>query len=257
MKHFLMLCTVLGTLGTASVFAQTSQDALTALANRIAEKRAQVEALSSDLDLVKTEYNERLRSFASRQADLETQIQREQLRLTQLERDLADLRSRLGSDRVRLGDAVPLVRRILARTKEHVRQGLPFQVEARLGDLQTLERLLEDQNLDPASLLARVWNQLEAEYRLTGESGLYRQTVRVGGREQMVEVARLGMALLYFRAFDGQVGWARRLRDTWVFEPVTTDEDRKRINDLYEALRKNLREGYFPLPNPFARGDQP
>lgn len=252
------LALILGVLVLGPLAAQSSQDALTALAVKITEKRTQVETLSNDLDLLKAGYNEQLRSLAAQKADVETQINREKLRLDQLDRDLAEVRNRMQANRDKLGDSLPLVRRVLGQAKAQILAGLPFQISGRVSEVESLERLLEGGGIDAGTLLARVWNLLEAEYRLSGENGLYRQTVSVEGREQMSEVARLGMVFLYFRTPDGKVGAAVPSSSGWSYRVETQTESRKQIEVLFDSLRKNLKEGYFPLPNPtFVREVKP
>ncbi len=237
--------------GAPSLAAQSSQEALTALAVRITEKRTQVETLSTDLDQVKAAYNEQLRSLAARKADLEIQLNREKLRVEQLDRDLAEARGRIQSDKTDLGDSLPAAKTVLIRLKAAIGAGIPFQTEGRLQEVENLERLLDEGNLEPGGFLARVWNQLEAEYRLTGDNGLYRQKVTLDGQEQMVEVARLGMSLLYLRTLDDHYGLAAPRDGGWVFRTLPEGDDAKRIKALFDGLRKNLKEGFFPLPNPF------
>ena len=231
--------------------AQATQDALTALATRISEKRAQVETLTSELDLVKADYNERLRSLASQRADLETQIKREQLRVEQIGRDMAEVRSRISTKKSDLGDTLPLAKRVLANLKASVQKGIPFQTEGRVAEIESLERLVLAGNLDASGFLARVWNQLEAEYRLSSDNGLYRQKVILAGREQMVEVARLGLVLIYFRTLDDHFGMAVPRDGAWEFVLSPDSQEIKKITALFDGLRKNLKEGYFPLPNPY------
>lgn len=244
------LALILGTLSLTSVVAQSSQDALTTLAVKITEKRTQVETLSNDLDLLKAGYNEQLRSLAAQKADVETQINREKLRLDQLDRDLAEVRNRMQANRDKLGDSLPLVKSVLERTRKHIQAGIPFQVPGRVAEVESLERLLEGGGVEAGTLLARAWNLLEAEYRLSGENGLYRQTIEVDGREQLVEVARLGMVFLYFRTPDGKVGASIPADTGWTYRAETRPEARKQIEVLFDSLRKNLKEGYFPLPHP-------
>lgn len=247
---------MLGILG-ASLGAQNSQDALSTLAVKIAEKRGRVETLSGELDLLKADYNETLRSLATQRADLETQIKREELRIAQMNRDLEEIRLRTRSQAADLRGALPLARRTLEVLENRVKTGLPFQVDQRLSSLKTLQGLLEEGRLDSGSLLARVWNEMESEYRLTGETGLYRQRIVLEGQEQLVDVARLGMVLLYFKTFDERYGVAVPLGNTWEFRLLTDREAQKPVAELFDALRKNLKEGYFLLPNPNALETQP
>lgn len=231
-----------------------AQDALANLASRIAEKRSQVETLSNELELTKTEYNEQLRSLATQQADLETQINRERMRLQQIEQDLEKARSRIDTNRATIEDVRPLVARVLADTRSYIASGLPFKVDERLAEVDTLERLLAEGNLESENTLARVWNLVESEFRLTAESGLYRQTIVVDGRSQLSEVARLGMVLLYFRTFDGSYGYAVSQESEWRYRVAEDRDTEARIATLFDMLRRNLREGFFQLPNPMSRG---
>lgn len=240
--------------GLVPAGAQSSQDALSTLAKTISEKRGRVETLSSELDLLKADYNETLRSLASQRADLETQIKREELRLAQLGRDLEEVQIRTKSRNADLSILLPVAEKSLEVLEDRMKTGIPFQVDQRLSEIRTLRELMEEGRLDAGSLLARVWNEIESEYRLTAESGLYRQRIVLGGQEQMVEVIRLGMVLMYFRTFDERFGMAVRGASGWEYKLLDSRDDQKLVSELYEALRKNLKEGYFLLPNPGLTG---
>ena len=245
---------MLGVLGAGTLAAQDSQDALSVLAAKISEKRGRVETLSNDLDLLKADYNEDLRSQAAQRADVETQIKREELRIAQMKRDLEEYRSRMTGQKADLRGALPMTLKILDTLETRIKAGIPFQADSRIREVKTLRDLLAEGRLDSGSVLARVWNLLESEYRLTSESGLYRQRILLEGQEQLVEVARLGMVLLYFKTFDARYGVAVPGTLGWDFLLLKDTEDQKRVADLYEALRKNIKEGYFPLPNPQTLG---
>ena len=239
----------------ASIYAEDSQDALSNLAAQIAEKRAEVESLSSRLSLVKTDYNEQLRSLATQQTDIETQIKREELRLEQVRRDISEYEARLRDNRASMQQIRPVLIKALGGLSEYTAKGLPFQVDERLLEIDRLEKLTEDSRTDPGMLLARIWNLIESEFRLTSESGIYRQTIIVEGESQLVEVARLGMALMYFRTFDGRYGAAVPESGGWRYVYINGREEVNQVDELFTAIRKNLREGYFELPNPLSIQD--
>jgi hypothetical protein len=69
------------------------------------------------------------------------------------------------------------------------------------------------------------------------------------GEEQLVEVVRLGMALLYFKTWDDRYGYAVPVSTGWEFR-VASKREQQQIAVLYNSFRKNLREGFFYLPNP-------
>jgi hypothetical protein len=95
---------------------------------------------------------------------------------------------------------------------------------------------------------------VDSEFRLATESGIYQQTVTVGGESKLADVARLGTVLLYFRTFDGQSGYAVPAGDGWEYRLATSREEQEQIANLFESLRRNLREGFFDVPNPYGEG---
>lgn len=236
---------------SGTVFAQTSQEVLSNLAARITEKRSEVESLSTELELAKTEYNERLRSLATQKADVETQMKREEIRLIQIEQDLKEYRARISESRSSMEEIEPLIAQVLLQTKQYISTALPFKVNERMSEVDTLERLLREGSLETGKILARVWNLLESEFRMTSESGLYKQDIVVAGQPQLVEVARLGMTFMYFKTLDGKYGYVFPTDGRgWEYRVVKERENEEKIAVLFDSLRKNLREGYFELPNP-------
>jgi hypothetical protein len=237
------------------LFSQTTQEVLANLAGQIAERRARVEALSDQVQQTRDEYNERVRSLSTQIADVEVQINREELRLDQIEQDLDAARQAIAEAQGSVADVEPMVATILTQLRTYITNALPFQTEDRLAEVSNLETLLADGSLEPQTIVTRTWNTVEAEFRLTQESGLFRQTILVGGERQLAEVARLGMVMLYFRTFDEQFGYA--VPDGsggWDYAIAPTREERDSIENLFDSLRRNLREGFFTLPNPYDGG---
>jgi hypothetical protein len=148
----------------------------------------------------------------------------------------------------------PLLAEMLPRARDSVRAGIPFQEEGRLGELEEIERLAASGDLGPFSAVSRLWNFLDGELRLSEDIGLYRQAIRMEGELMLAEVARLGMVLLYFRTLDGEYGYAVPSADGWTYRKAQSGEERRQIADLFDSLRKNLRQGYFDLPNPLVGG---
>ena len=225
--------------------------ALQALAQRISEKRAELEELSDELDLAKTEFNEQLRSLSTQTADVEALINREELRLAQVEDDIAEVQREI--ERAQSGslDVSPVVDELTERVRSYIEAGIPFQRSQRLETVATIERLRADGSLGDQTALTRLWNIVDSEFRLVGDSGLYRQTISLQGEEKLAEVARLGMVLLYFRTLDGQVGTAIPVDGSYRYETVADPDSRGQIEELFDALQRNLRQGFFTVPNPY------
>lgn len=236
------------------VFPQTTQEVLSNLAQQIVERRARVETLSDEVAQTREAYAEQVRSLAAQIADVEVQTNRERLQLLQLDQDLERARAEIAAAEGSVTDVEPIVRTALAAYRTYVREALPFQTEDRLAEIDNLEQILDDGNVEPRTVLTRLWNTVQSEFRLAGESGLFRQTIEVEGESQLAEVARLGMVLMYFRTFDDRYGYVVPVGGgRWEYLVATNREEARQISELFEGLRRNLREGFFDLPNPYGR----
>jgi hypothetical protein len=226
------------------------------LAADLARLRGETEQLAAALETEKEEARMALRGLLAQKTELELELRREEVRLAQLRERAAERRERAAAD-VAARDALrPAVAAAVGELAAVVRAGLPFHPTERAAQLEQLGAHLEDGLLTPHQAVARLWDRVEDELRLTRESGLYRQVVPVDcppGRtcpeaEALVDVVRVGMVGLLFRAPDGRLGRADRTADGWGF-PVFRDEaDRARTAALFDAFGKQVRTGFFELP---------
>jgi len=226
-------------------------DDIDAQAARLAALRADVETLSSDLELEKEDLRGRLRAIEAQNVDLEVQIRREELRLERLlaeeQKQQALLDDAQGGD-----DLTPVVREGLDAFRASVRAGLPFKVEDRLASLDALDAKLTDRSLSAEQASARLWAFAEDERRLSRENALGRQVISLGGEELLVDTARLGMVALYYRTPEGAFGQAVPVGDGWTWQPLTGAAEAEQVSALFDALAKGVRVGFFTLPTPLA-----
>ena len=238
-----------------TAFSQTkTDDPLSVLAGRIAEKRARVEALSSQVEDTKIKYNEDLRSLETQITDVEIQINREQLRLNQIERDIQAARNEIQASRTSFEKAKPMAARLLLQLHSYVENGFPFQKEERLKAVEQMQNLLDENSVEPEVILTRAWNMVESEFRLASEAGIYRQIVTLAGEDQLAEVAKVGSVFLYFKTFDENYGYTVFTGNDWEYCLAADREERQQIAALFDALRRNLQQGFFTLPNPNTAG---
>lgn len=218
-----------------------------AQAEQLASLRAEVETLSSELSADKDEARARQRAIEAQKVELEVQLRRQELRLERLVAEEAAQRAAIQGG----GEASPAVRAVvlqgIATFEGEVRAGLPFQSEARLRALDELRGKLSTDTLSPEQAAARLWAFAEDERRLSRENALARQVIEWRGEEVLVDVARIGMAALYWQAPDGAVGVARREGAGWQWLELTGD-DAEAVGDLFTALEKGIHTGWFNLP---------
>ena len=65
-----------------------------------------------------------------------------------------------------------------------------------------------------------------------------------------MDVARMGMVAMYFRTPDGGTGYAERAQGGgWAYRRAASSADEQRIRSLFDALEKQIRVGWFEVPN--------
>lgn len=229
-----------------------------ALAAALSKIRIETEALSQDVDSRREEMKNRLRQVAAQKAELEMELAREEMRLKQLRVEKAERVSEAADDTNRNALLEPVVMRSIDILKSVVATALPFKREERLEELDKIRQQRMDGLLSSADATARLWDRVEDELRLAGENGIYRQTVTVDGKEMLVDVARIGMVMLFYKTKDGRVGKAVRQGDSWTYAAIKDLEDKKKVEFLFDAFKKQIRTGFFELPEALrAAGEAP
>ena len=100
----------------------------------------------------------------------------------------------------------------------------------------------------------RLWAFIEDEFRITKDNAIQRQTIDLDGEKMLADVAKLGTVMLLFRTDDGRFGTVRKDGMSWRFEVADNEDDQKRIATLFDALGKQIRQGFFELPNALIAG---
>ncbi|GAB6068499.1 hypothetical protein JCM13664_18190 [Methylothermus subterraneus] len=222
---------------------------LAPMARKLAELRAEVDRLQQELDQAKADQHQKLDALGAQIAQLEAEKRRQELALQKLKSEWEAVSQTAPTAANTDAELTQTLRQAIAALRRYVETGLPFKRSERLEALRELEAKL-DNAASPKKLASELWALIEDELRLTRENGLYRQILPVEGNPALVEVAKLGMVLLFFQTPDGRYGLARRQGNDWEYVTVASKDDRQRIAALMESLRKQIRQGYFELPNP-------
>lgn len=223
-------------------------DELGTMAKRMSELRGQVESMSDDLSSRKNDMQEQLRSFARQKAELELEIQREDTRLAKMRQAVAEKRAVVDVLKVQNQALAPTFDSQVAAVRGYIEGSLPFRTKDRLAELDKLTDQVKSGLLAPPRALNRLWGFIEDELRMTRESGMFTQPVVVNGKEQLADVVRLGMVILYYRTPDQQFGHSVRENGAWRFRAIDDDDGRKQVRALFDTFKKQIRTGYFELP---------
>jgi chromosome segregation ATPase len=218
------------------------------LTERLITLRGQVDELQSELDIRREEHKNRMAYLTAQLADLEASRDRENLRVTQLEEDLEEMRTEIAEAGVSSESLEPFVRNQISALREQVRSGFPFKVQERLAELEELETQLDNGVITAQRAVNRLWAFIEDEFRISRENAIYSQSIALNGENVLVDVAKIGSVMMYFRTRDLEYGRAVATPQGWRFELLDTAKDQEKVARLFDSLRKQIRQGFFELP---------
>ena len=84
---------------------------------------------------------------------------------------------------------------------------------------------------------------------MTKEIGVFKQQIKIGEEVKLAKVAKIGTAMMFFLTPDEQVGYVKNADDTYTYVLANDEKSKEQILSLFDALQKQIRTGYFNLPN--------
>ncbi len=252
-KHGLKKISLMIGLIVAMFFAPMAMgsSSLDNLAKSLAKLLGEVEELHTQLDAEKEKHGSRMSALSSQLADLGVEERRQKMSIEKLQHSTEKITADSTQAEQSSEKLKPVLFEILADFKQHILTGFPFKIEDRIQAIENLENNIENQLIDPNKAVNQTWALIEDEIRLSRENGIYQQTILLDGEKILVDIAKLGSVFLFFQTRDNRTGMARRLNDSgWKFETTGAANDIERIASLFGALKKQIRQGYFELPNP-------
>lgn len=249
-RFALFLLITASTAYTATLSKDTlAQDATEALANRLIEMRGQVDELQNELNLKREEHKNRMAYLTAQQTELEASRDREALRIRQLEEELVKMQEQVAAAGGTSETLNPILYEYIEMLREQVRTGFPFKVSERLAELDEITMQLNAEVITAQRGFNRLWAFIEDELRVSRENAIYTQSIDLNGENVLVDIAKLGNAMMYFRTRDMNYGKAVQTASGWRFEVLDSATDQERVARLYDSLRKQIRQGYFELPD--------
>jgi phage shock protein A len=224
------------------------------LARSLAKIRGEVETLQTQLDTEKEKHGSRMARLNSQLADLSVEERRQKMNIEKLQNSIEKMTENAKKAEQSGETLKPVLLTVIAEYKRHIQTGFPFMMDDRIKALDDLEHNVANQLIDPNKAVSQAWSLIEDEIRLSKENGIYQQTILLNGEKVLVDIAKLGTVFLFFQTKDNRSGMARPSAEGgWRFETVENTDEIERIKVLFDSLKKQIRQGYFELPNPLRK----
>ncbi len=226
------------------------------LSKRLIELRGKVDDLSSELALRREEYRQQAKVLYARKSETQAELERQKGLVKRLQKKLEDNKQRLAQAGLSDARLTPVVLAAAEHLGRQIEQGLPYKREERLADVHELMEQVKSGVVPASKAAARLWALIEDELRLRRENGLFKQVIDLEGSQLLAEVARVGMVMMYFRTSDGRIGKVSKSREgKWRYTTLTDKSHTRQIEELMDAFRKQVRSGYFELPNALVQSE--
>lgn len=215
----------------------------------IMKLRADVEALYTKIDDNKDAYKAEMKSNTMQSADSEAQINRQETALKLAEAEMQKIQKKIADTSNKNESIKPMLLGAIDTLRTIITNGIPFKTTERLADLATLQKNLIDDVITEEKALSLIWASYDDTIRLTKEIGLFKQEITVDGETKLAKIAKLGSVMMFFATPDDKVGYVVKKGDKYTYKTITNKEDVIKIVNLFDSLQKQIRTGFFSLPN--------
>lgn len=238
---------VVALLGTTTLYASSEN-----MAESLMKLRAEVEQLDASINDEKDTYKAGMNSLLRQKNDLESVVAREDLKIKQIERELENVRKQISEAGKNTEGLKPLLLDALTLIQTNIKGSIPFKTEERIADIEKIRSQLQSDLVTPQKALALTWNAYGDAIRMSKENGIFKQTINIDGQDRLAEVARIGTVAMFFKLPDNTVGSAQKEVTGWTFKESIAKKEQDQILALFDSFKKQIRSGYFTLPNTIA-----
>jgi len=243
-KRLISISAVLA-ISNSSVYALENSEMI----KSIMELRSNVESLYTQIDDNKEAYRSQMKSYSLQISDNEAQINRQETSLKLTQQNIDETQKKLDEMGSATVDITPIVTEALDALEKEIKAGIPFKVEERIAALHQIKADLKNGNISQEKALALTWASYDDALRLTKEIGQFKQEIKLDGKATMAKIAKVGSLMMFFATPDDRVGYVKQDGKKYSYVVTTDKAERDQIIDLFDALQKQIRTGYFTLPN--------
>lgn len=244
-------------LATSVTLLSTSLSAKDDMVQSIMKLRAEVESLYTQIDDTKDAYKSKMKSYMMQITDNEAQINRLETAVKLSEQNIEKTREEMKAYSAKGEDLAPLIHHAIELLISEIKAGIPFKVDERVAAVTKIKTDMAAGNITQEKALALLWANYDDSIRLTKEIGLFKQEIEIDGTVTLSKIAKIGSIMMFFATPDDKVGYVKKDKNQYSYIVSNDEEERSKIVHLFDALQKQIRTGYFTLPNTLLlRGDK-
>jgi len=239
----------LWTLAVITTLVSTSVYAKDNMVNSIMKLRADVESYYTKIDENKDAYKSQMKSYTMQITDNEAQINRLETAIKLAEQNIEKTQADIQSFSSEGEDLKPLILNAIDLLVREIKAGIPFKVDERIAALMKIKSDMTEGSITQEKAMALVWANYDDALRLTKEIGLFKQDIQLDKETTLAKIAKIGSVMMFFATPDDKVGYVKKKGNGYRYVVEEDEEERAKIVHLFDSLQKQIRTGYFSLPN--------
>ncbi len=221
----------------------------TDLAQKLIELRAEVQMTADELEAEKKSISSSLQALTIEKGELESRKKLLKAQNTQMQKALIKKKEIVGGGDLKGFEGhLVAIENGVQTLMNYYEDAIPFQKESRLKRLVSLKEQFSKKEITVSEYLEKYWSILQDEIRLVESVEIQNDQVLLGGRTHQVKVLKFGMYQMYFKNFEGRIGYAKKENDGWVFELFDDSDLESGVNLLFLAKEKQIKGGNYNLP---------
>ena len=209
------------------------------LAEEVSAMRTDVESMAEALESQRLSNREELSRLRSERAELERKVRLERIRRDTLEKLIQERTQRVDDQEGRLLNMLAPIKRSVDAAKAYLKATMPFKREERFRQLNRIEADLAVTHPDLSRALTGLWRFVEEEEAMAREISFAQQVIELDGQRLLADVVRIGLALMYFRLPNGDMGWVVFGDQGWQYERINAAAAREAIVRLFKDVEQN------------------
>ncbi len=219
------------------------------LAEKLIELRAEVQTVADQLDAEKKFLNSSVQSLTIEKGELESRKKLLSLQNKEMRKTIAQKKKIAGGQEIEsLKGYSGVVTEGFEGLLEYYSKAIPFKVSNRVAKVQKIMSKFEKQEITVSEYFEKYWSLLQSEIRLSDNVEIQNDNIEIEGKEYQVKVLKLGMYQMYFKTYDGQVGYAQNQDKKWAFHFFKNSKLESGVNLLFAAKEKVIKGGNYMLP---------
>jgi hypothetical protein len=169
-----------------------------------------------------------------------------QLQITNLRKQLTELRESIDQVQVVERQILPLLGRMIEGLEQFVELDVPFLLDERREKVADLKTLMERADVTAAEKFRKVMERWEIENDFGRSIENYKATLEINGTDREVDFLRVGRVALLYQTPDGELNgaWDQRARQ-WV---ALGSEHRNKIRQGLRMAQKQVAPNLLLLP---------